>query len=215
MSLKKGIFSLSIAATLVASTLVVPSISVYAANCPKAITVKNNISINKALDKTSKKVDFTTSRLKATSKVTAVGVYDSVHNMYIAVADQTVQGASGAYYVGIIYTSADKVNWTAKIAPKMAVITSIATDGKGDVVIGGRYAYDVSITDYVFTTNDGGASWSETLTGDRMFDASIGNPTSGTYLGTNPSVTYSNNQFVATGDYGTTVYSSDGYNWHN
>ncbi|WP_026882466.1 hypothetical protein [Clostridium akagii] len=214
MKLKKGFLSLLIATVLASSALIVPSISVYAATKPKTLSAS-----------------ATTSNIEIIKEVGLV--HDIVHNVYVYAGLANVTGNSGTYTEGILITLDTNGNiLTSALAPHMDQFQSIVTDEKGDVVIGSCYNEYTSVPganaqpipeymatyNYVYTTSDGGMTWSQTASGDRMVDFNTGMYYTGydgtMYLGRTQSITYSENQFIATGEYGSKYYSTNGYNWH-
>jgi hypothetical protein len=237
MKLKKRFFSLLIATVLTSSALIVPSINVYATTTPNVSVLKSKVSSikPKVLSVTPKRLASPASTNSNVTLLKIIGdVDDSVHNVHVIIGLASVTGDSGTYTDGIIITTDENYNiLTSALAPNNTEqFQSIATDGNGDVVIGSCYNFYTSVPganaqpipeymatyNYVYTTSDGGKTWSQTASGDRMVDFNTGMYYTGydgtMYLGRTQSITYSGTQFVATGEYGATFYSSNGYNWH-
>lgn len=235
--------SLLIATVLTSSSLIVPSINVYATTTPNVsvTTPKTLLGTKPKISVSKPKILATISKISATISKTSKSstpsasqttgseiqyVDDTVHNVLVAITNTEVTSNSQTYTVGMVLTSNDGVNWTYALAPNMDQFQSIAYDGNGDVVIGSCYNVYTNPNpieywatyNYIYTTSDGGQTWAQTASGNRMVDFTTGmyyTGYSGTiYLGRTQSITYSGTQFVATGEYGATFYSSNGYNWH-
>lgn len=204
----KKIFSLSIATALTVSLLLIPSIGVYAATSPKLSTIS---TANSGKLLASSEISAT-ANVVLPSTVTQY-VYDSVHQEYVGIGNGVAYGKLATYYVGYISTSTDGISWTSTVAPGTYNLSSIATDGKGTIAISAYYNFE-GLSTFIYTSNDAAKTWTQTVNGSRLVSYLGGYYVSGTYLGDVQSVSYSNNQFIATGDWGTTVYSSDGYTWH-
>lgn len=216
MKISKKKISFSIATALIVSTLSMSSISVYAKDMPKSL---KNISSSTSLSAVNT-VNLPTGLTQY--------VYDSVHQKYVGIGNGYALNKYGqedtSMYVGYIYTSIDGVNWTKTSTPDAYNVYGIATDGKGNIVIGTNYGNSYSdltyLTNRIRTSNDGGSTWALDSSGDgsRLENDSTpdGTPAivyNGVYIGKIQSASYSNGKFMVVGSNGN-LYSLDGYSWN-